>query len=210
MTNRWNRIVYACWAPVYDRFIGLSPFLRSRRRAIERLALQPGDRLLIVGIGTGADLPLLPTTIDVAGVDISRAMLRVATRKVPSTRGDSERGRIQLMVADAAQLPFRSGEFDAVLLSLILSVVPDPKRCLAEVTRVASPNCRIVVFDKFVDGRPSCWRRGLNPLTRLFGTDINREIPALLTGSGLQVIAREPAAFGGAYELLEVRHGSCK
>jgi phosphatidylethanolamine/phosphatidyl-N-methylethanolamine N-methyltransferase len=59
MTNHWNRIIYRLWAPLYDATVGHF-FLPGRRRAIELLNLQPGERVLLVGVGTGADLALLP------------------------------------------------------------------------------------------------------------------------------------------------------
>ena len=55
MTNRWNQFVYRLWAPVYDSTVGYF-FLPGRRRAIELLDLQPGERVLLVGVGTGCRL----------------------------------------------------------------------------------------------------------------------------------------------------------
>ncbi len=205
LNNSWNRLIYGCWAPIYDWFIGIPPFVRARRMAIDRLGLQPGDRLLIVGIGTGADLPFLPPRVDAVGIDLSLSMLRIASQQAGRTPGN-----VQLIVADAAQLPFRPEEFDRVLLGLILSVVPDPQACLAEVTRVTSPDCRIVVFDKFLHREtPSLLRRLANVVTRFFGTDINRDLAGIVSASKLATSTREPAAFGGAYEVIELRHESC-
>ena len=59
MTNRWNQFIYRIWAPVYDTFMGRF-FLPGRKRAMESLGLKPGERVLLVGVGTGADLELLP------------------------------------------------------------------------------------------------------------------------------------------------------
>lgn len=205
MKNSWNRFIYRCWSPVYDVLISLPPFERARRAAVNRLGLKKGDRLLIVGMGTGADLPFLPSEVDVWGVDLSPAMLKVAARKMPHAAPS-----VQLVIADAAQLPLRTDAFDAVLLFLILSVVPDPSSSLAEVTRVAAPDCRIVVVDKFLaTGKPSIPRSILNLLTRFFGTDINRNFEALIANSSLRIVSREPAAFRGTYELIELRHESC-
>jgi phosphatidylethanolamine/phosphatidyl-N-methylethanolamine N-methyltransferase len=59
MSNRWNRFIYHLWAPVYDAALeGL--FRPGRARALASLALQPGERVLLVGVGTGADLAYLP------------------------------------------------------------------------------------------------------------------------------------------------------
>jgi hypothetical protein len=46
MTNRWNRIIYRLWAPIYDATVNHF-FLPGCRRAMEVLAIQPGDRIYI-------------------------------------------------------------------------------------------------------------------------------------------------------------------
>ncbi len=56
-TNRWNRIRYTAVAPLYDH---IARFGVHRRRSVELLAPQAGERVLIVGAGTGADLPFTP------------------------------------------------------------------------------------------------------------------------------------------------------
>ena len=56
-SNAWLRFRYTFWAPHYDRVTKLHP---QRRRSIELLALQPGERVAVIGFGTGTDLPLLP------------------------------------------------------------------------------------------------------------------------------------------------------
>jgi len=85
LTNRWNQCIYRLWAPFYDRaFTRL--FAAGRRQAIAALVPQPGERLLLAGIGTGADLPLLPRGVQVVGLDLSPAMLGRA-RAARSGRG---------------------------------------------------------------------------------------------------------------------------
>jgi hypothetical protein len=59
MTNRWNRFIYRLWAPIYDSTVNRI-FRPGRKRAMELLDLKPGERVLLVGVGTGADLPLIP------------------------------------------------------------------------------------------------------------------------------------------------------
>ncbi len=46
-----------------------------RRRSIEGLELKAGERLLIVGAGSGLDLPLLPAGLSVLATDLTLAML---------------------------------------------------------------------------------------------------------------------------------------
>ena len=126
MTNRWNRWIYRLWAPVYDATVGRF-FLPGRKRAIELLDLQPGERLLLVGVGTGADLPLLPQGIQVVGVDLSPEMLAQAQKKL-SLPGLA----VSLIQGDAQRLLVQEASFDAVIFHLILSVIPDGRACFRE------------------------------------------------------------------------------
>lgn len=104
---------------------------------------------------------------------------------------------------DGQALPFGDASFDAVILHLIVAVIPDPSACLHEAARVLRPGGRAVVFDKFVpdDRRPSAGRHALNVVTATFFSDVTRQLGPLLTGTGLKVTHREPAAFGGRFEI---------
>src|SRR5208283_1740288 len=119
MTNRWRRITYTLWAPAYDFFAWI--FHRRRTRAIQLLALQPQERVLIVGAGTGLDLPLLPSGLLVTAVDLTPAMISRLTRRAAKLGLP-----IDARVMDAHELEFADSSFDAVILHLILAVVPDP------------------------------------------------------------------------------------
>ncbi|MDA9830758.1 methyltransferase domain-containing protein [Akkermansiaceae bacterium] len=200
MTNQWNRIIYAFWAPIYDRMVALAPFGAARRRTIEALKLKAGQKVLLIGVGTGADLPLVPEGVEIAGIDLSDAMLSRARR----TAG--QLGKVaDLRQGDARSLPFADRQFDAVILTLILSVVPEPRRCLAEALRVLRPGGHVAVFDKFLPAgkrRPSCLRRILNILTRVFGTDINRSFEEIAGGQKCEVLSDEPTTFSPSYRTI--------
>lgn len=202
LTNRWNRLIYWLWSPIYDR---LARFFRAaREREFQHAAIVSGERVLLVGVGTGLDLPLLPPGARAVGVDLSRAMLERARKRLPL------RGREVLLVhGDALCLPFRDGFFDVAILTLILSVVPDGATCLRETIRVLRPGGRAIIFDKFLpaDVGPSLPRRLLNVLTSFFGTDINRRLEDMLPGLDCSVEREEPGLFGGAYKVFVVRRG---
>ena len=119
MSNRWNQLIYRLWAPIYDSTIEHF-FKQGRQRAMDVLDLQPGEFVLIVGAGTGADLPLLPEGAKGIGLDLSREMLKKAKQKLPHCRA-----KMQLIQGDAQALCLMDNQFDAALLNLILSVVPD-------------------------------------------------------------------------------------
>jgi phosphatidylethanolamine/phosphatidyl-N-methylethanolamine N-methyltransferase len=198
MSNTHNRRIYGLWAPLYDavteRF-----FAPGRRRAMEVIDLHAGESVCFVGVGTGTDLLYLPPGVYVAGIDLSDAMLDRAQSKLPIAGCT-----VDLKVGDAQALPIADSTFDAAVLNLILSVVPDPARCISEALRVVRPGGRIVVFDKFLreDERPSLGRRLLNVITTLFGTDINRRLGDMLAGQPCSVVSDEPSLLGGMYRVV--------
>lgn len=198
MNNRWNRLVYRAWAPIYDS--ALEPlFGKGRRRAMELLGLRAGERVCLVGIGTGSDLLYLPKAVSGVGVDLSEAMLARAERKLAMAGC-----QIELRVADAQALPLGEETFDAVVLNLVLSVVPDAARCMSEAIRVLRPGGRIVVFDKFLadDAKPAWGRRLANVLSTLLGTDINRRLGDILSGLPCTIVHDEPSILGGMYRVV--------
>jgi SAM-dependent methyltransferase len=121
-------------AEFYDQTRAISD--ESMARTIELLASELRDRgrVLEVGVGTGLlALPLHEAGIDLAGVDLSRPMLRKCVEKAGGT------APFPLVVADATGLPFAGGAFGAAYLRWVLHLVPDWRRVLAEVVRVVRP-----------------------------------------------------------------------
>jgi ubiquinone/menaquinone biosynthesis C-methylase UbiE len=197
-TNRWNRLRYTFWAPAYDLFVRA---LDARRRSsIALLDPRPGERLLIVGAGTGADLPHLPDGCTVLATDLTPAMLRRARPR--------RRHGMQLAVMDGHALGVPDGAFDAVVLHLILAVIPEPDRCLRETARALRPGGRAIVFDKFVRaGALPLAVRVLNPVVRVLFTDMSRRFEEILARSGVDLapVADRPSFFGGLYRHILLR-----
>ncbi len=202
MTSVPNQKIYTFYAPVYDRIFG-GVLANARRKAVDCLDLRPGERLLVPGIGTGLDLPLLPPGVRVVGFDISPDMLAQA-------RPRSAAGQIGLARMDAQALAFESEQFDAVLFSLILSVAPDGPAAFRECWRVLKIGGRAVIFDKFIPDRGSLTsgRKALGWLIRLLGTDPNRRLEDVLSGaSGLQIESDDPSLLRGQYRIVRLRKG---
>jgi phosphatidylethanolamine/phosphatidyl-N-methylethanolamine N-methyltransferase len=195
----WNRVRYTVWAPAYDLIANAAGFEAARRSSIERLRLAPGNRVLIVGAGTGLDLPHLPSNADVTAVDVTPAMLKRLEQRAASTRQS-----VTTRIMDARQLAFPDSSFDAVLMHLILAVMPDPERGLREAARVLKPGGRIGVFDKFLrdEERPSLKRRAFNALAKPLFSDLNRRLGPLVTGTPLVIEHDQPIAFGGTYRVV--------
>ena len=179
LTNRRNLFIYRLWAPIYDGVFDRFFAAPRRKRAMQVLDLQPGERVLLVGVGTGADLPLVPVGVRAVGVDLSPEMLARAQAKqpLPKVQADLVRG-------DAQSLPIVSGQFDAAVLNLVLSVVPDEALCLRETLRTLQSGGRAVIFDKFApdEGRMTLGRRLINLVTTPAGTDVTRRFGDVAAG----------------------------
>jgi phosphatidylethanolamine/phosphatidyl-N-methylethanolamine N-methyltransferase len=201
MTNRWNRAVYRAWAPIYDIAVGRL-FANGRRRAMELVALRPGEKVLLLGVGTGADLPLLPRDVEATGVDLSEHMLAKARAKL-----DACRANVTLVLGDAQAPPVADQSFDAAILNLILSVVPDARACMRCALRALKPAARLVIFDKFqpdAEAVPLA-RRTMNVASSALGTDITRRLGDILEGTGCEIVTDEPNLFGGMYRVILLR-----
>jgi phosphatidylethanolamine/phosphatidyl-N-methylethanolamine N-methyltransferase len=195
----WNRLRYTVWAPAYDAIVRSAGFDPARRLSIERLRLASGDRVLIVGAGTGLDLDFLPSNLHVTAIDVTPAMLKHLERRADGT------GRaVTARVMDARQLAFPDASFDAVVMHLILAVMPQPECGLREAVRVLKPGGRIAVFDKFLsdEERPSLKRRLLNVIAKPLFSDLNRRLGPLIAPTSLVVERDEPVAFGGTYRVV--------
>ncbi len=188
---------YTLIAPFYDRAIDRAT-RAARRASLAQLPQNPG-RVLIDGIGTGLDLPLLPAQHHYVGLDLTAAML---------ARGLSRRAGLDFTATqgDAQHLPFATASFDHAVLHLILAVVPNPNACLAEIARVVRPGGTVLIFDKFLKrGQPALLRRLANPLVRRVATRLDVIFEDVLAGTnGLRLEHDQPALASGWFRLIRL------
>jgi phosphatidylethanolamine/phosphatidyl-N-methylethanolamine N-methyltransferase len=145
--GRHTEAAYGRWAPVYDLIFDL-PFHPGRLAAARTAARAagPGGEILVIGVGTGLELPLLPANVRVTGIDISGPMLRAAEARVERKRLAQVKA---LHVMDAGALDFPDRSFDVALAPYVMSVVPHPERTLTEAWRVLRPRGSLVVMNHF-------------------------------------------------------------
>ncbi len=194
------RYSYTLWAPIYDRVLErVSEPLR--RENLEHLRELNAAEVLLPGIGSGLDIPHLPSGPHYTGLDLTPAMLRLAEKRMKG------RDDIELHLGDAMALPFADESFDAVVMHLILAVVPEPERALMEAQRVLRPGGRILILDKFLrPGQRAPLRRLLNLFSRHLATrtDVVFE-PLLAHCPHLKVIDDQPALAGGWFRFIQLQ-----
>ncbi|MDX1605202.1 MAG: methyltransferase domain-containing protein [Candidatus Competibacterales bacterium] len=189
---------YTLFAPFYDPLIARAT-ATARRRSLAALVAGPGERVLLVGIGSGLDIPLLAPGPDYVGLDLTPAMLRRARSRTRRSRMP-----VILVQGEAGALPFAAAGFAAVVLHLILAVAPRPERTLAEASRVLRPGGQMLIFDKFLrPGQRAPLRRLLSPLVAALATrtDVVFE-PLLAARPELRLLSDRPALAGGWFRHL--------
>ena len=153
------RDMFAGIARRYDLLNSVLSFNRHkswRRRAVRLANVQPGDTVLDVCAGTGDFAIDLRQAVGSAGTviasDFCRPMLEAGRSKTEN--GNS---KIDLMVADALDLPYRPNRFDCVTVGFGIRNVADVQRAFGEMARVARPGGRVVCLE---------FNRPRNPLLR--------------------------------------------
>jgi ubiquinone/menaquinone biosynthesis C-methylase UbiE len=167
------------------------PFL-TNRRLDALLDARPGERVLEVGPGTGLQALHVAGVLGTGGrldiVDIQQPMLDHVMRRAAA----KEISPIVPARADARDLPFEDGSFDAAYLVTVLGEIPDPGAAIQEIGRVLKPGGRLVVGE-FAD-------RHYVPLVTLLGYANSAGLrPSARLGPPLAYLARFEPSSGDAH-----------
>lgn len=112
------------------------------REFVERLGIQPGQKVLDVACGTGnLAIPAAQLGAQVSGIDIAPALLEQA-------RASAGEMNIEFLEADAEKLPFAEAGFDLVMSMFGAMFAPRPELVSQELLRVCRPGGRIAL---------ACW-----------------------------------------------------
>ena len=127
--------IYSIYSHFYDSLF-VAIFHPGHRAASELMNIQPGERVLEVGIGTGMSLSLYPGNVEVVGIDINQDMIKQAGEK-KQRMGYTN---VKLCVTDASEMAFKNNYFDKVIAAHSITVIPKPFKTLKEIKRVCKKN----------------------------------------------------------------------
>jgi demethylmenaquinone methyltransferase/2-methoxy-6-polyprenyl-1,4-benzoquinol methylase/phosphoethanolamine N-methyltransferase len=138
------------WAALYDRVVNVVTLGREaslRRQTVALAELQPDQRVLDVGCGTGTlaiAVARSDPTLSVHGIDPAKSMIERARAKAEAAGVE-----VGFDVGAVESLQAEAGSYDVVLSSLMMHHLPRGTRQagLAEIQRVLRPGGRFVVVD---------------------------------------------------------------
>jgi SAM-dependent methyltransferase len=186
--------------------------MAARAEYLDLLGLQPGQRVLDVGCGSGVVTRDMARRVSpsgrAVGIDPSVEFLTIAR---DLARQDGLDGVAEFREGSALALPFGDGEFDVALAATVLVHVPGGDGAVPEMARVVRPGGRVGIFefdgDSLLVSHPdrTLTRRIVAALSDHAAVDgwLVRRLPGLLTQAGLTHVAaraflpleREPDGF---------------
>src|SRR5512133_678694 len=136
----WNEERAAWWlANVDAREKQLQPVSDA---LFDRASLQPGERVLDVGVGSGATTGEAWEAVrpdgSVTGIDIAPPMIAAARQRITASQ-------IEWIVGDAASYDFPSGSYDAVISRFGVMFFTDPVAAFRNLCEATRPGGRLIV-----------------------------------------------------------------
>lgn len=184
-------------ATIQRRLSQTSDLHRRRLAVLDAISMQPGERVLEVGCGGGAMLPILAAAVGdtgrVAGIDISPDQVAAANALCADT------DIVEAAVHDVCQLPYGDASFDAALAIQVIEYLDQPSKALSELRRVCTAGGRIVILATNWD--TMFWNGGAPELTKRVQAAWRQHAPypnlpavlrPLLADAGFRMIRQSP------------------
>lgn len=167
----------------------LNLVMQNKEMSRQRRALIPdaAGRVLEIGIGSGLNLPLYGAGVtEVIGVDPSMELQAYARE-----RAKGKPFPVQFIGLSGEQIPLDAGSVDMAVSTWTMCTIPDAAKALAEVRRVLKPGGRLLFVEHGAapDAGVARWQNRLDGMWGKMcgGCHLNRQIDALVTGSGFRI-----------------------
>ena len=164
--------------------------------------LATGD-VVEIGVGPGLNLQYYNTTNvnKVIGIDPSNELNKIAKENANKVNLDIE---FNLSSAESIDLPTSS--VDSVVCTFSLCSIPDPKKALNEIYRILKPGGKYFFCEHGIS--PDFFTKVFQNVTNIFypklsgGCHANRDIPKLITDSGLKIDEKDTMYLPGSVKFL--------
>ena len=168
--------------------------------------LATGD-VVEIGVGPGLNLQYYNTTNvnKVIGIDPSDELNKVAKKNANKVNLDIE---FNLSSAESIDLPTSS--VDSVVCTFSLCSIPDPKKALNEIYRILKPGGKYFFCEHGIS--PDFFTKVFQNVTNIFypklsgGCHANRDIPKLITDSGLKIDKKDTMYLPGSVKFLGFKY----
>ena len=192
--------IYNTYSRFYDWVFG--PFFEQGQRiAVKMMDVQPQERVLEVGVGTGALLPFYPDDIDLVGIDVCQAMLdraEVLCERISMPN-------VILMHMDATKMEFADDTFDKVIAAYVISVVPDPHAVGEEIKRVCKKGGEIYFINHFKSLNPliGAIEDIIEPIGQCLGFSTTLDLHDLLRQIKLEPVLERPVNLFNLWRIVK-------
>jgi ubiquinone/menaquinone biosynthesis C-methylase UbiE len=178
--------------------------LKRYMHAIEMLTPSRSDAILEIGCGTGYQIPQVAETCGAyIGLDVSEKSIQYCKSK----------GKVELIVGDAENLPIRDSSLNLILMIDVLENLDNPIKALAEMRRVLKKRGKAVVsvpnwrslfgLAKALVGRLVDWRSLSEFIPPIDNWYTPSSIAEILSKSGFQIVEMRGSFFLPPFFIFE-------
>jgi ubiquinone/menaquinone biosynthesis C-methylase UbiE len=173
-----------------------------------RALAEAQGRVLEIGVGSGANLPLYTDrATEVVGLEPHPRLLKMASEK-------NGRVAVDLIEGSAESIPLEDSSVDTVVTTWTLCSIPDVAKALVEMRRVLKPDGRLLFVEHGLsaDENVRRWQNRLNPVWKKIagGCHLNRPMRTLIENAGFRVSRLETGYMPGPKPMTFMYEGSAR
>ena len=189
----------------YDQF--MNPLEHGTFKGIRADLIQRASGEVIeIGSGTGINFPFYREVTSVTAIEPNPYMIQQAKSKQEKATVP-----IDMIQADAEELPFADHTFDTVVATLVFCTIPNVEKALEEMKRICKPNGKILLFEHVKMDNPflANLQMMLTPLWKRIcdGCCLNRDTVSVLESKGFNIVELKKF-YRGLFVMIEIHnHG---